>query len=269
MPQIINEQNVFSAFERKAKTIYLYFVNENRGSKKSVQISTQSACHLSQLQDNSVDYVFTDPPFGANINYSEMNFLWESWLEEFTDNTEEVIVNKFQHKSNDDYGNLMGQAIREIHRVLKPRAWATIMFHNSSDKIWSQLQRAIYRAGFEIDGTMIFDKKHGTFKQFVSDNAVGLDLLIHCRKKDGIQKKNVYCAPEDIIRQIRQFAEDQIRKNHLSTYITHFDHVNRADEINYRKLYSEWIAEYVGVETIASDFEHFREIVKPVIDNMG
>lgn len=269
VPQIINEQNVFSAFERKAKTIYLYFANENIVSEKSVQISTQSACHLSQLQDNSVDYVFTDPPFGANINYSEMNFLWESWLEEFTDNTEEAIVNRIQHKSNDDYGDLMCKAISEIHRVLKPGAWATIMFHNSSDKIWSQLQRAIYRAGFEIDGTMIFDKRHGTFKQFVSENAVGLDLLIHCRKKDAIQKRRMHHEPEDISRQISQFAETQIKKNHLATYITHFDHVNRPNEFNYRKLYSEWIAEFVGVETIASDFEHFREIVKPVIENVG
>ena len=144
VPQIINEQNVFSAFERKAKTIFLYFASENIVSKRSVQISTQSACHLRQLQDNSIDYVFTDPPFGANINYSEMNFLWESWLEEFTDNAEEAIVNKIQHKNNDDYGNIMCRAISEIYRVLKPGAWATIMFHNSSDKIWSQLQRAIY-----------------------------------------------------------------------------------------------------------------------------
>ena len=111
---------MFSAFERKAKTIFLYFASENIVSVKSVQISTQSACHLRQLQDNSIDYVFTDPPFGANINYSEMNFLWESWLEEFTDNAEEAIVNKIQHKNNDDYGNIMCRAISEIYRVLKP-----------------------------------------------------------------------------------------------------------------------------------------------------
>ena len=269
VPQIINEQNVFSAFERKAKTIFLYFASENIVSKRSVQISTQSACHLRQLQDNSIDYVFTDPPFGANINYSEMNFLWESWLEEFTDNAEEAIVNKIQHKNNDDYGNIMCRAISEIYRVLKPGAWATIMFHNSSDKIWSQLQRAIYSAGFEVDGTMIFDKQHGTFKQFVSENAVGLDLLIHCRKKDTIQKGSIHEEPEDIKSQIRLFAENQIKKNRLATYITHFDHVNRPNEFNYRKFYSEWIAEFVGVETIASDFEHFRAIVKPVIENIG
>lgn len=267
VPQIINEQNVFSAFERKARTIYLYFSSENTVSKASVQISTQSACHLTQLRDNSVDYVFTDPPFGANINYSEMNFLWESWLREFTDNTEEAIVNKIQHKSIEDYGDIMGQAIGEIHRVLKPRAWATIMFHNSSDKIWSQLQRAIYSAGFEIDGTIIFDKKHGTFKQFVSENAVGLDLLINCRKKGDTQKRIVHNQPEDTKKQIKLFVENRIKEGYLYAYITHFDHVNRPSEFNYRKLYSEWIAQFVGLETIASDFEHFKEIAKSVVEN--
>jgi predicted RNA-binding Zn-ribbon protein involved in translation (DUF1610 family) len=33
-----------------------------------------------------VDYIFTDPPFGGNLMYSELNFLWEAWLKVFTNN---------------------------------------------------------------------------------------------------------------------------------------------------------------------------------------
>ena len=36
------------------------------------------------LPDSSVDYVFTDPPFGSNIYYSEASHIWESWLDAFT-----------------------------------------------------------------------------------------------------------------------------------------------------------------------------------------
>jgi len=154
---------------------------------RSARISTQSACHLSQLPDKSVDYVFTDPPFGANINYSEMNFLWESWLQIHTDPTEEAIVNKFQEKDVNAYRMLLEDAFREVARVLKDNGWMTVIFHNSSAEIWRSLQGAVIGAGFQVIGTQNFDKQHGTFKQFVSDNAVGYDLVLHCRKNIAVQ----------------------------------------------------------------------------------
>lgn len=267
VPQIINEQNVFLAFERKAKTIWLYFNSEGSFKKGDFQISTQSACHLDQLSDNSVDYIFTDPPFGANINYSEMNFLWESWLKDFTDNREEAIVNKVQHKGNDDYGNLIQMAISEMYRVLKPNGWLTLMFHNSSDKIWQELQRAILAAGFVIDGTVIFDKVHGTFKQFVSDNAVGFDLLLNCRKKehtDGADASQTALKELDVT-DIEQFILEHITSNGAEHYTFHFEHVLRSEKFNYRKLYSEWLAAIVGKEMVGIDFEHFRVIVDKVL----
>ena len=267
VPQIINEQNVFLAFERKAKTIRLYFESEGTFKNGGFQVSTQSACHLNQLLDNSVDYIFTDPPFGANINYSEMNFLWESWLKDFTDNREEAIVNKVQNKGNSDYGDLMQKAISEMRRVLKPNGWLTLMFHNSSDKIWQELQRAISAAGFEIDGTVIFDKVHGTFKQFVSENAVGFDLLLNCRKKAYPVHANISqtAIKEFVIADIKQFILDSLAANDLKYYTSQFEHVSRPAEFNYRKLYSEWLAERVDKELIEIDFEHFRFIVDEVL----
>ena len=114
----MNEQNVFTTFERKAKTISWYF-REAAAKPRQIEVSTQSATCLSQLRDKSVDYVFTDPPFGANINYSEMNFLWESWLRIKTDNRQEAIVNKVQGKGYEDYQALLIEAFLEIRRVLK------------------------------------------------------------------------------------------------------------------------------------------------------
>ncbi len=268
VPQIINEQNVFSTFERKAKTIWLYFNSETRREVNTLQISTQSACHLSQISNDSVDYVFTDPPFGANINYSEMNFLWESWLREFTDVKEEAIVNKVQHKSNEDYGELMRQALTEINRVLKPNGWLTLMFHNSSDRIWQELQRAITTAGFQIEGTVLFDKVHGTFKQFVSENAVGNDLLLNCRKKSGDKAEgSIQLVMEEFeLVQARSFVIKQIADKGKAYYMSHYEHVSRKEEFNYRKLYSEWLASIVGSEIVAVDFEKFRLLANAILE---
>jgi hypothetical protein len=67
-------------------------------------VGSATAC---TLRDNSIDYVFTDPPFGGNIMYSELNFLPESWLKVFTNNMSEAIVNRAQNKSLLEYQELM------------------------------------------------------------------------------------------------------------------------------------------------------------------
>jgi adenine-specific DNA methylase len=121
VPAIMNEQNVFKVFERKAKTISWYLSSAPKVPRQ-VRVSVQSVCHLTQLPDKSVDYIFTDPPFGSNINYSEMNFLWESWLGVFTDNSQEAIVNKFQNKGIGEYQQLLTQAFSEMRRVLKDKS---------------------------------------------------------------------------------------------------------------------------------------------------
>jgi len=68
-----------------------------------------------------MDHIFTDPPFGDNINYSEMNYLWEAWLGAFTQTRDEAIINRVQRKTIDDYRELMTRALSEMHRVLKPK----------------------------------------------------------------------------------------------------------------------------------------------------
>ena len=45
---------------------------------KSAIVSTGD-CSGIALPDNSIDYVFTDPPFGENIYYADLNYLVESW----------------------------------------------------------------------------------------------------------------------------------------------------------------------------------------------
>ena len=63
--------------------------------KGNVLVSNQSATDLGNIPDNSIDYIFVDPPFGANIMYSELNFMPESWLKIIAENKEEAIVNNY------------------------------------------------------------------------------------------------------------------------------------------------------------------------------
>jgi hypothetical protein len=145
-------------------------------SRTSQFLDVSSAC---------CDYIFTDPPFGGNLMYSELNFLWEAWLNVFTNNKPEAIENKVQGKGLPEYQRLMTECFREYYRVLKPGRWMTVEFHNSKNSVWNSIQEALQTAGFVIADVRTLDKKQGSFKQVTSANAVKQDLIISCYKPNG------------------------------------------------------------------------------------
>ncbi len=265
VPFISNEQNVFRAFARKANTISWYFQSAPK-LRREVDVRTASACRLEHLADKSVDYVFTDPPFGGNINYSEMNFLWESWLEEHTDTRDEAIVNAVQAKGVNEYRLLLTGAFRECRRVLKDDAWMTVIFHNSSGEVWNALQAAISEGGFAVQGAQTFDKEHGTFKQFVSENAVGYDLVLHCRKVAQQPASPKLRDTDDL--GIAGFVRERVSRG-PERYRVHYLHVARTDEWDFRKLHAEWLAERLAENGAAIGFDEFRRHAKSVVATMA
>jgi len=150
-------------------------------SRGPAVVSTASASAII-AGDGSCDYVFTDPPFGGNIMYSELNFLWEAWLKVFTNNEPEAIENKTQSKGLLEYQRLMTECFKEYYRVLKPGRWMTVEFHNSKNAVWNAIQEALQVAGFIIADVRTLDKKQGSFKQVTSANATKQDMIISCYK---------------------------------------------------------------------------------------
>lgn len=147
-----------------------------------VCISTHSLTDQNSIPDNSIDYIFTDPPFGGNLNYSELNFLWEAWLKVFTTDKSEAIICDTQGKQLNEYQEIMAACFNVYYRVLKPNHWMTVEFHNSKNSVWNAIQEALQRAGFIIADVRTLDKKQGSFKQVTTTSAVKQDLVISCYK---------------------------------------------------------------------------------------
>ncbi|TBX54826.1 DNA methylase [Bacillus mycoides] len=172
-----SEANVFDAYKNKIKRFSkAFFVKE-----RNTIISTSSQVN-SSIQDNSIDYIFTDPPFGANIMYSELSFIWEAWLGVLTNNKTEAIINKTQNKDIEEYKGLMLKSFQEYYRVLKPGRWITVEFSNSKASVWNAIQEAIQKAGFIITNVSALDKKLGSFKAVTTTTAVKQDLIISAFK---------------------------------------------------------------------------------------
>lgn len=179
VPKLQREVNVLKALASRFRTVAECLGRLRRS--EDVLITTQSTSSLPNIPDGSVDYIFTDPPFGDNIRYSEVNFLWEAWLGAFTSQGPEAIISPSQEKGVAEYQELMRRCFAEMHRVLKPHRWITVAFHNSDRRVWNAIQQALQDAGFEVADVRLLDKRQISFKQ-ASANTVRRDLVISARK---------------------------------------------------------------------------------------
>jgi len=188
MPSLPTEGNLFDIQSHKINQI-LRFLSV-RGNNKPNCTSTSTMTSVPTLADSSIDYIFLDPPFGANLMYSELNFLWEAWLKVFTNNQAEAIVNKTQTKSLIEYRTLMMACFKEAFRILKPGHWMTIEFSNTQANVWNTLQTVLQTAGFVIANVSALDKQHGSFKAITTATAVKQDLIISAYKpKLGLEER--------------------------------------------------------------------------------
>ena len=146
-----------------------------------VRISTGSSEHV-PLADESVDYVFVDPPFGANIPYSDLALVIESWHGVKTDMGAEATIDSFKHRGLPEYTSLMTDCFREFYRVLRAGRWMTVEFSNSDNSVWLGIQMALASVGFVVADTRVFDKAQHSYRQVTAANAVKQDLIISAYK---------------------------------------------------------------------------------------
>jgi predicted RNA methylase len=207
------EKNLVSGLSRKLSTITKAF-SVIRGRQGCVEVRQRSSCRV-HLPDQSVDYIFTDPPFGGNIPYAEVNFINEAWLQRYTDREEEVIVSDDQEKSPIEYQSLLTDALSELRRILKRRGKATLVFHSASAEVWNALQTAYRDAGFGVECAGILDKTQGSFKQVTAAGAVRGDPVLLLGKK-AVKARIAGTSVWDVAEILRREAVSALDPNEQS-----------------------------------------------------
>lgn len=180
VPSQISECSPWYNLEGKFKRITKVFSEVSFSDNYSCIFTGD--CSRSGIISNSLDYIFTDPPFGENIYYSDLNLLVEAWHGVKTSAQTEAIVDRIRKKALPEYQALIESCFREYYRTLKPGRWITIEFSNTKASVWNSIQTAISNVGFIVASVSALDKKQGTFQAVNTPTAVKQDLVISAYK---------------------------------------------------------------------------------------
>lgn len=130
---------------------------ELESSKDFLLVYASALDILKHIPANSVDYVFTDPPYGDSIQYMELSTLFNAFLFPEKDDRPpgnlagEIIVNPQQRKDGAYYYRMLNAAFRQVHEVLKPDKWMTVTFHNTNIDMWNAIIKSVVLAGFQLE----------------------------------------------------------------------------------------------------------------------
>ncbi|MBS1748630.1 MAG: DNA methylase [Bacteroidetes bacterium] len=248
------EKNILEGVRRKISTLKQAFkLVENSNSK--VRVYNSSSTKI-EMRDQTVDYVFTDPPFGDYIPYSEINQINEAWLGNLTNQKDEAIMNVAQKKGIDEYRQLMQSVFSEVNRVLKKNGSLSLVFHSAKAEIWQALIDSYQRSNFTVVTSSILDKLQGSFKQVISNVKVQGDPLLLLYKSETVsQKKSA----------IKKDYDTALIKKIISNA---FLISNNLDEQTPERLFSRYINACLELgKPVLFDAGEFYSIIKHELPN--
>ena len=142
--------------------------NINYKTIQNANIYQGDASHLQNIADTSIDYIYTDPPYGSKIAYLDLSAMWNAWLGfEVDEETfqQEAIEGGSRNKSSKSYSDLLAKSIRECYRVLKFGRWMSFVFAHKDPKYWHLIVDTAEKAGFEYAGAVKQNNGQSTFKK--------------------------------------------------------------------------------------------------------
>jgi DNA modification methylase len=205
-PKEFFENNVWTCFETRFKKILkakkdqyslsnLHISSESFDELKKIGnyllVNQPSQKYLKLIDDNSIDYILTDPPHGNRIPYLELSLLWNSWLKKDVNYEDEIIVSesKERRKNSTNYNELMNEAIKECLRVLKPERHFSFMFNSLDDDAWLNVVKTFHEIGFELEVIETLGYSANSVVQDNRKNGLQTDFIITYKKPKEIDLK--------------------------------------------------------------------------------
>lgn len=213
-PKIHTERNIFMCLQLRYKAI-LKGKSELQDIDSSLsKLYTRDSCDLSYVSDQSIDYIFTDPPYGESIAYLALSHFWNAWLNKNISYEKEIIIDPYRKKGYDDYEARIKKAYSELYRVLKDGHYMSFTFHNRDLVVWKAILDACTEAGFILENIILQEQAVSSGTQGINrKNTLTGDFIYNFKKDTALKQKQIQPVANPvsfIIDSIRGFIK---RKN--------------------------------------------------------
>lgn len=226
IPKRIIEIPVLPVFERRFKDlisakretnkVFSEFVN-----RRTFRAVVGSATNIKRyLKDSTVDYIYTDPPYGGHIAYLDLSIVYNAWLGfNITDKMlkQEAIEGGEQRKTRKEYLILLQESFNEISRILKPQRWLSLVFHHREPSIWTNIVETAKKVGLEYKNSVVQHTKLPSWHKIdVPQSVLSSQMIINFVRKEYAH----FAFVGDTLslnRLILNVAEREIVKRHGAT----------------------------------------------------
>lgn len=152
---------------------------------------------LSFVPDDSVDLVLTDPPYGANVMYSELIDFFHVWnylssiaeelgfTEPLSPKTDEIVVNSVAGKDFSYYRTGLTEVLSECYSKVKDEGYLVFSFHDKSLDSWLAVLESIAISGFKLIKSYPVQAETRTGAHTSNKNSIGIDIMLVSQKRGG------------------------------------------------------------------------------------
>ena len=195
------------------------------------------------IKSNSVDYIFTDPPYGDSVPYLEYSALWASCIDEKLDYENEIIISDSpdRKKTLENYEKLISEAFSNCYRILKEDSWLSVTFHNRFLETWKVLLESIDKAGFSYISADYLIPAVIPAKAQLSEGSLEGDIVMHYRKiskkpSKKFTEKNFEPILKKRVKDVISFMDGKARMNQVWNSIIFLILENQYNEIPYKEI---------------------------------
>jgi hypothetical protein len=258
IPPLIHDVNVWRFYHEGFDDLLAGY-SELKINTTNLIISTDDARKI-KLPSETIDYIFTDPPYSWKVQYGEQNYIWEAWLTFDTSwLADEIIVNEIRGKQEIDWESAMKSAMKECFRVLKSGRWISLCYHDTSEGTWQLIQDLMTSIGFipdDVETTIYIDASQKSLKQITASQTTRRDLVINFRKP----------RPGELTLQLTLFGDEDPSTFTQKARAIIIEALEKHPGSSADRLYDELVSRMVR----KGEFErhNFDEILRSVAENV-
>lgn len=172
---------------------------------------------LSSEFSNSIDYIFTDPPYGGHISYLDLSTLWNSWLGLSPNETirqKELIVGGELQLSESTYVERLGKSMGACVKMLKKNRWLSVVFQHWNPAYFEAILSSAAESGAELKAAVsqVGDPIWSMHKK--KNNSVLAGELILTFHKTGVCKEISRNGQFNVLEAVKRIL-DNTQNNHV------------------------------------------------------